>query len=93
MQKLVCALAIFAAASTAALAKDLKQENKGVAATRMSDAEMDRVTAGALPERGAGIVTAQSVGADVSLPQTPANLNAAVPVAPGNGTGTIGKAQ
>jgi hypothetical protein len=50
MQKLTCVLAILAAASTAAVAKDLKQEKKAtaptVAATEMTDAEMDRVTAG-----------------------------------------------
>ena len=50
MQKLTCVLAILAAASTAAVAKDLKQEKKAtaptVAATEMTDAEMDKVTAG-----------------------------------------------
>jgi mono/diheme cytochrome c family protein len=51
MKKIVCVLAILAAAaSTAALAKDLKQDNKAtmpaVAATQMTDAEMDRVTGG-----------------------------------------------
>ena len=51
MQKLTCALAILAAASNAAVAKDLKQGKRStaptVAATQMSDAEMDKVTAGA----------------------------------------------
>jgi hypothetical protein len=46
-------LAILAAASTATVAKDLKQEKKAtaptVSATQMSDAEMDKVTAGAPP--------------------------------------------
>jgi len=51
MKAMTCALAILAAASTAALAKDLKQDKKtatpAVSATQMSDAEMDKVTAGA----------------------------------------------
>jgi hypothetical protein len=51
MKKIVCALAILAAASTAAMAKDLKQDKKAkapaVSATQMTDAEMDKVTAGA----------------------------------------------
>jgi hypothetical protein len=51
MKTVTCVLAILAAASTAALAKDLKQDKKGnaptVAATQLSDAEMDKVTAGA----------------------------------------------
>jgi hypothetical protein len=51
MKKITCVLAILAAASTAAVAKDLKQDQKaqapGVAATQMNDDEMDRVTAGA----------------------------------------------
>jgi hypothetical protein len=50
MKKLTCVLAILAAASTAALAKDLKQDKKSmapaIAATQMSDSEMDKVTAG-----------------------------------------------
>jgi hypothetical protein len=57
MKKLTCVLAILAAASTAAVAKDLKQDQKNsapaVSATQMSDAEMDRVTAGA-PGNGVG---------------------------------------
>jgi hypothetical protein len=52
MYKSVCVLAILAAAvSTAAVAKDLKQDKKAtvptVAAAQMTDAEMDKVTAGA----------------------------------------------
>ena len=51
MKKLTYAMAILAAASTAAVAKDLRQDNKAtaptVAATQMTDAEMDRVTAAA----------------------------------------------
>ena len=51
MKKLTCVLAILAAASTAALAKDtLKQEKKAkapaVSASQMTDAEMAKVTAG-----------------------------------------------
>jgi hypothetical protein len=52
MKKLVYVLAILAAASTAAVAKDLKQENKAkapaVSASQMTDAEMDKVTAGVI---------------------------------------------
>jgi hypothetical protein len=58
MKKIVYILAILAAASTAAMAKDLKQDKKAtaptVSATQMSDSEMDRVTAG----QGFGIGTA-----------------------------------
>jgi hypothetical protein len=50
MRQITCVLAILAAASTAAVAKDLKQEKKAsaptVSATQMTDAEMDKVTAG-----------------------------------------------
>jgi hypothetical protein len=50
MQKLTCVLAILAAASTATLAGEIKQDKKAaapaVSATQMSDAEMDKVTAG-----------------------------------------------
>jgi hypothetical protein len=53
MKKITCVLAILAAASTAAGAKDLKQDKKAaapaVSATQMSDAEMDKVTAGGPP--------------------------------------------
>jgi hypothetical protein len=52
MKKIAYVLAILAAASTAAVAKDLKQEKKAtaptVAATQMTDAEMDKVTAGVI---------------------------------------------
>jgi len=54
MKKITCVLAILAAASTAAVAKDLKQDKKAtapaVAATQMTDSEMDKVTAGAQPD-------------------------------------------
>jgi hypothetical protein len=50
MKTITCVLAILAAVSTAAVAKDLKQNQKAaaptVAATQMTDAEMDKVTAG-----------------------------------------------
>jgi hypothetical protein len=50
MKKIVYVLAILAAGSTAAVAKDVKQDKKAtvpaVAAAQMSDAEMDKVTAG-----------------------------------------------
>jgi len=50
MKKIVYVLAILAAASTASVAKDLKQDKKAtdqtVSATQMTDAEMDKVTAG-----------------------------------------------
>jgi hypothetical protein len=46
MKTMVCVLAVLAAASTAAVAKDLKQDKKSVAATQMTNNEMDRVTAG-----------------------------------------------
>jgi opacity protein-like surface antigen len=58
MKKITCVLAIFAAALTAAVAKDLKQDKKAtaptVAAAQMTDSEMDRVTAG----EGFGVGTA-----------------------------------
>jgi hypothetical protein len=51
MKKITCVLAILAAASPAAVAKDFKQDKKAtlpaVSATQMTDAEMDKVTAGA----------------------------------------------
>jgi len=56
MKRLTCLVAILAAASTAALAKDLKQDKKSTAptatATQMTDAEMDKVTAGDAPNQG-----------------------------------------
>jgi len=46
MKKITCVLAILGAASTAALAKDLKATTPAVSSgTQMSDAEMDKVTA------------------------------------------------
>jgi hypothetical protein len=73
MKKLTCVVAILAAASTAAVAKDLKQGKKApaptvaVAATQMTDAEMDNVTAGFV-QVGVGVGTATG--------QTPNALNA-----------------
>jgi hypothetical protein len=62
MKKITCVLAILAVASTAAVAKDLKQNQKAtvptVAATQMSNAEMDNVTAGV----GIGTTTAHDHG-------------------------------
>jgi hypothetical protein len=50
MKKLTFVLAILAGASTASLAGEIKQEKKAAApaatAAQMSDAEMDKVTAG-----------------------------------------------
>jgi hypothetical protein len=52
MKTITCVLAILAAASTAAMAKDLKQDKKAttnapaVSAQQMNDADMDKVTAG-----------------------------------------------
>ena len=58
MKKVTCVLAILAAASTAALAKDLKQDKKApapaVSATQMTDSEMDKVTAGNNGANGGG---------------------------------------
>ena len=50
MKKITCVLAILAAASPAAVAKDFKQDKKAtlpaVSATQMTESEMDKVTAG-----------------------------------------------
>jgi hypothetical protein len=59
MKKIVCVLAVLAGASTAAVAKDLKQDKRdktsGVSATQMSDAEMDKVTAGTADAAAANV--------------------------------------
>ena len=51
MKTVTCLLVVLVGASTAALAKDLKQDQKAnaptLAATQLSDAEMEKVTAGA----------------------------------------------
>jgi hypothetical protein len=67
MKKIAYVLAILAAASTAAVAKDLKQDQKSaapaVSATQMTDSEMDKVTAGAPGQAvGEGTNTALDVG-------------------------------
>jgi len=87
MKKLTCVLAILAAASTAAVAKDLKQDKKAtvptVAATQMTDAEMDQVTAAGEPSvTGEGTLTAIAAGAtpNATLPAPPSG------VTPGQGT-------
>jgi hypothetical protein len=94
MKKITCVLAILAAASTAALAKDLKQGKQApapaVVATQMSDAEMDKVTAG----QGFGVETAYFSGSAPLFVLNQVNLvtqgdeNAAVNVAPGHGMST-----
>lgn len=72
MKKLVCTFTILAAAaiSTAAVAKDLKQDQKstapGVSAAQMSDSEMDRVIGGF----GYGLTTAGTGGRGTALPPT-----------------------
>ena len=92
--KSVCVLAILAAASTAAVAKDLKQDQKAPAPTvkaTMSDAEMDKVTAGAasvstpgpnvdvsLPDQGLNAFNANSVGNSHSHNGNAANLHGQV---------------
>jgi hypothetical protein len=69
MKKFTCVLAILAAASTAAVAKDLKQDQKATApaissAAQMSDAEMDRVVGGLF---GYGLTTAEA-GSGIAPP-------------------------
>ena len=94
MKKIVYVLAILAAASTAAVAKDLKQDKKttapAVAATQMTDTEMDKVTAG----QGFGVQTASEhtenalhsgFGLDV------AGGRAQSPTPPGQGVCTAGR--
>jgi predicted nucleotidyltransferase len=66
MQKFVCVLAILAAASTAAVANDFKQENNATvpaaAATQMTDSEMDKVTAGGTVTINGEVVTDRANG-------------------------------
>jgi len=77
MKSLTCVLAILAAASTAALAKDLKQDKKSTAptatATPMTDAEMDKVTAGDAPTMGGPYYV--SVGASGNMQQVGGPFN------------------
>jgi hypothetical protein len=67
---LTCVLAVLAAASTAATAKDLKHDKKITApsgsAIQMTDAEMDKVTAG-----GAGIIYTPGDAQMNGLPNSP----------------------
>jgi hypothetical protein len=56
MKKLICVVAILAAASTAAVAKDLK-------GNLMTDSEMDKVTAGS----GFGVQTAVTQGGSPNI--------------------------
>ncbi len=71
MKKLTCVLGILAAASTAAVAKDLKQDKKAaaptVAATQMTDAEMDKVTAGGSIEIGPNANVYKPINGPVTL--------------------------
>jgi len=68
MKKTLVVLAALAAATNFAVAKELKQDSKQqpptISATQMSDAEMDKVTAGdtvSVNNRGASLI--QQVGA------------------------------
>jgi hypothetical protein len=72
MKNLRYALAILAAASTATVAGEIKQNKKGPAltATQMSDAEMDKVTAGAF-EGNSVTVGAAGLIQDVGGPYNP----------------------
>jgi opacity protein-like surface antigen len=96
MKKLTCVLAILAAASTAAAAKDLKQDNKALSnapaasATQMNDAEMDKVTAG----QGFGVGTAEDHGANLGFSSFGLGIaggHAQSPAAPGHGVCTAGR--
>jgi hypothetical protein len=96
MKKITCVLAILAAASTAAVAKDLKQDGKDssaatVSAKQMSDSEMDGVTAGINPDHGLGLDAACGAGQGTCLFPA-ANNNQADPrqnsVNPGFGVNT-----
>jgi hypothetical protein len=94
MKKLTCVLAILAAASTAAVAKDLKQDKKSTAptvtATQMSDAEMDKVTAAGHPTLvGQGNNTALDAGGTNLLPgETNNNSHSSHLIFPGTGVCT-----
>jgi hypothetical protein len=95
--KSVYMFAILAAAvSTSAMAKDLKQNQPAnsptVSATQMSDAEMDRVTAGANPgdSAGLGIGTACLAGGTCEYPSV-GPFDHHFLVTPGSGTGTVSK--
>src|SRR5262249_13372948 len=89
MQKLTCVLAILAAASTAAVAKDLKQEKKAtaptVAATEMTDAEIDKVTAGGSIELGPNADVYQTNNGPVNLFMNHTGPNPGGTIQTGNG--------
>jgi len=99
MKKITCVLAILAAASTAAVAKDLKQDNKAnapaVSATQMNDAEMDKVTAAGAPSLigqgafGTGYEASNHNSAHSDDGINTANSNANVPGAQGVGAGRL----
>ena len=102
MRKLVYGFAILAAAaSTAAVAKDLKQEQKAaptVKATIMSDAEMDKISAGSAPKEGQvgfGEFTAHYYARGTATPAVKNGFSNANPAPTptgcvGFGTGTAG---
>jgi hypothetical protein len=87
MKNIVCVVAILAAASTAAVAKDLKQDKKAtaptVAATQMTDGEMDRVIGGF----GYGLTTAEA-GSGTAPPATAILPPTGTEFGPGYGTST-----
>jgi hypothetical protein len=96
MKKLTYVFAIVAAASTAAVAKDLKQDEKAaapaVSATQMTEAEIDKVTASGVPSSpGLGNLTAYEAGGTAEFPGQ--NNNHASPqgftVYPGSGISTV----
>jgi hypothetical protein len=97
MKVCVCVIALLATVSTAVVAKDLKQDQNApaptVKATVMSDADMDKVTAGSGP--GFGLSTAGGNGFEHGFNNgiSPhAAGNAQSPVTPGFGLCTAGRA-
>jgi hypothetical protein len=92
MKKITCVLAILAAVSTAAVAKDNKASSNAptISATQMNDAEMDKVTAG----QGFGVQTAGDHGANLgnsSFGLGIAGEHAHSPGPPGLGLCTAGR--
>jgi hypothetical protein len=97
MKTMTCVLAVLAAISTAAVAKDLTAPTPTVKGQVMSDAEMDKVTAGVAVQTGAGIYTAQGPSgghANNGLTGIILNTGAANPPGgtPGLGRCTAGRA-
>jgi hypothetical protein len=97
MKKLTCVLAILAAASTATLAGEIKQDKKATApaisASQMTDAEMDKVTAAGHPTLlGEGNDTALVAGGTSLFPgETNNNSHSShVNFIPGTGVCTMG---